>query len=237
MKKLALPLLVIILILAGALFWLRGNLDGLVRDAITTYGSQMTLSKVSVDQVKINATSGEGTISGLTVGNPKGFATAHALKLGEFTVVIDPASLMSDVIIIKKIALIAPDIIYEKGDAMTNFDAIQKNIASYLGPSSPGDQSPGKKLIVEELTIRNTKAQVSAAFMAGKTMTVSLPDITLRNLGKAKGGITAGELGNEIVGALKKQLTKSVSFDKLGKATDALKSGTSKALDKVKGLF
>jgi hypothetical protein len=237
MKKLALPLLILVIILAGALFWLRGNLDSLVRDAIATYGSEMTASKVSVDQVKINATNGEGIITGLTIGNPKGFKTNHALKLSEFTVAIDPASLVSDVVIIKKIAIIAPDIIYEKGNTMTNFDAIQKNIANYLGPSEGSNQSSDKKLIVEELTIRDAKAQVSAAFMAGKTMTVNLPDITLRNLGKSKGGITSGELGNEIAGALKKQLTKSISFDKLSKAADAVKDGATKALDKVKGLF
>lgn len=46
---------------------------------------------------------------------------------------------------------------------MTNFDAIQKHIADYLGPA--GSKDGGKKLIVELLTIRNAKAQASAAFM------------------------------------------------------------------------
>jgi len=242
MKKLGIALLVLLVIAAGALFWLRGNLDGLVRNAIAKYGSEMTQAKVSVGGVKITAANGEGIISDLNIGNPKGFKTAYAFKVKEFTVVIDPASIAGDVVTVRKIAIIAPDVIYEKNDTTTNFDAIQKNIADYLGPS---ESKPGKKLIVEELTIQGAQAQASAAFMDGKTVNVSLPDITLRNLGKAKGGITPGELGQEIAGALKKQLSSAVSFDKLskavsekaGEAAQAAKDSGGKALDKVKSLF
>jgi hypothetical protein len=238
-KKLGIALLVLIAVVVSALFWLHGNMDGLVRDAITKYGSEMTQARVSVGGVKISAANGEGVISDLTIGNPKGYKTPHAFRVKEFTVAIDPASIARDVVTVKKIVIVAPDVMYEKGDAMTNFDAIQKNIAAYLGPSS--GKPSGKKLIVEELTIRDAKAQASAPFMDGKTVTVSLPDLTLHNLGKAKGGITPGELGQEIAGALKKQLSGAISFDKLGKAISEkageVKKSAGKAVDKVKSLF
>jgi hypothetical protein len=245
MKKTGIFLLILAVIAATVLLWLRGNLDGLVRDAIARYGSEMTQAKVSVGSVKITVSSGEGIISGLVIGNPKGFKTPQALNIQEFAVAIDPASIAGDVVTVKKIAIIAPDVGYEKGDTMTNFDAIQKNIADYLGPADNKPSEGGKKLIVEELTIRNAKVDVSSAFMAGKSIVVDLPDITLRNLGKAKGGITPGELGREIVGALQKQLTHAVNFDKLGKAIDESASAAAKeateatgeAVDKIKSLF
>lgn len=239
MKKFGIALFVVVAVVVGATFWLRGNMDSLVRDAIVKYGHEMTQAKVGVGSVKISAANGEGVISDMTIGNPKGYKTPHAFRVKEFTVVIDPVSIAGDVVTVKKIAIVAPDVIYEKGDAMTNFDAIQKNIAAYLGPSS--GKASGKKLIVEELTIRDAKAQASAPFMDGKTVTVSLPDLILHNLGKAKGGITPGELGQEIVGALKKQLSGAVSFDKLGKAISEkageAKKSAGKAVDKVKSLF
>lgn len=243
MKKLGIVLLVLIAVVAGALLWLRGNMDSLVRDAIAKYGSEMTQAKVSVGNVKISAANGEGVISDLSIDNPKGFKTPHAFKVREFTIAIDPASVAGDVVTVKKIAIVAPDVIYEKGDTMTNFDAIQKNIADYLGPSS--GKPSGKKLIVEELTIRDAKAEASAPFLDGKTMAVSLPDLSLHDLGKAKGGITPGELGQEIAGALKNQLSSAVSFDKLGKAisektgevTKSAKETAGKATGKIKSLF
>jgi len=240
MKKIGLVLFILIAIIAGTLFWLRSNLDGLVRDAIVEYGSEMTQARVSVGSVKIDAVNGECIITDFVVGNPKGFTTPYAFKVNEFTLALDPASITDDVIIVRKIAIIAPEVIYEKGDRMTNFDAIQKNIETYLGPAD-SEPSPGKKLIVEEFKMRDSKAQASAAFMDGKTVTVALPNLTKRNIGKAEGGITPGELGQRIAGAIEKQLLTAVSFDKLGKAAqqagDAIGGAAGGAMDGIKSLF
>ena len=243
MKKLGIALLALLAIIAGAVFWLRGNLDGLVGDAIAKYGSEMTQAKVSVGGVKISALNGEGIITDLIIGNPKGFKTPHAFSVRNFTLEVEPASVAKEVVVIKKIAIIAPDVIYEKGEGMTNFDAIQKNIAGYAGPSdgktAKADKSSkdGKKLIVEELTIKGAKAHASAPFLDGKMIDVPLPDLTLRNIGKAKGGVTSGELGQEIAGALKKQLSASISFDNLGTLTKDAGEKLGKTLEKAGKLF
>jgi uncharacterized protein involved in outer membrane biogenesis len=233
MKKFLLALAALFLVLiAGGAYWLHGNLDGLVQAAIGKYGSAMTGATVQVAGVKIKATDGQGALKGLLVGNPAGFKTPYAVKADSIELEVDVASLTKDVVLVKKIVVLSPEVIYEKGETMTNFDAIQANIARYLGPST--SSGPGKKLIVQEFTIRGAKAQASAAFMNGKTVTVALPDIQLRDLGKAKGGITPGELGLEITNAVEKRLTGAVSFDKLmnsvGGALD--KAGTA-----IKGLF
>ena len=232
MKKLVPIVLVLAAAVGGALFWLSGNIDGLVKDAIENYGSAMTKARVSVGAVKIEPADGKGSISQLSIGNPAGFKTAHALKAARIEVEIDLASLAKDVVVIRRIAVVAPDVVYEKGESMTNFDAIQKNIAAYLGPSE--GKKDGPKLIVEELTIRNAKAEASAAFMGGKTVSVPLPDITMKQVGRAKGGITPGELGQEVAGALKAKLTGAVSFDRMMKST---KEALGKVGESIKGLF
>ncbi|MDO8932494.1 MAG: hypothetical protein Q7U97_08880 [Rhodocyclaceae bacterium] len=234
MKKIGIGLLVVVVAIAGALFWLRGNIDGLVRNAIETYGSEMTKAPVKVAAVEIRPGDGRGVIRGLTIGNPPGFKTAHLLKVAEIEVVIDIASIAGDVVTVKKIAIAAPDIVYEKGEAITNVDALQKNIADYIGPAEKKDNRGGKKLIVEELTVRDAKTQASAPFLDGKTVAVGLPDIALHDLGKSKGGITPGELGQEIVKALKQKLAAAVSFDNLAKSAAA---GLDKAGSAIKGLF
>jgi hypothetical protein len=232
MKKLLLAFAVLLVaLIAGGAYWLHGNLDGLVQAAIGKYGSAMTKATVKVESVKITALNGHGVVKGLLVGNPAGFKTPYAVKAGSIELEVDVASLTKEVVLIKKIVVLAPEVIYEKGDSMTNFDAIQSNIAAYLGPSTGG---PGKKLIVQEFTIRGAKAQASAAFMNGQTMTVALPDIVLRDLGKAKGGLTPGELGLEITNAVEKRLMSVINFDKLARSvTGALE----RAGNAIKGLF
>lgn len=233
MKKLGLAVLVVVVAVAGVLYWLRGNLDGLVRQAIVDYGSAMTGARVEVAAVEISLADGRGVIRGLTIGNPPGFRTPHALKAAEVELAVDPASIAEPVVLIRKIAVMAPDVVYEKGDGgATNFDAIQKNVAAYLGPSK--QESGGKKLIVEEFAVRNAKAEASAAFMGGKTVAVPLPDIVMRNIGKSKGGITPGEQGQEIASALRQRLASTVNFDSmLTSAGQGLESATGA----VKGWF
>lgn len=217
-KNVAIAALVILALAAGAFFWLRSNLDGLIREAIETQGSRVTQARVSVGGVKLDLADGAGAIRGLVVGNPKGFKTSHAMSVGELQLAVDPASVTREVVVIRRIAILAPDVIYEKGDGGTNFDALLRNIADSQSPAKEKDTGGGKKMIVEELTIRNAKAQASAAFMDGKTVSVPLPDITLHNLGKAKGGVTGAELGGEVLAAMKQKLGAGVSFDGLAKS-------------------
>lgn len=233
MKKVLLPLLVICLLVAGGLYWLHDNLDELVAEAITEYGSAMTKARVGVEHVELKAGNGRGVIQGVFVGNPKGFKSSHALRVDRIEVVVDLGSLTSDAIVVNSLIIDKPDVIYEKADETTNIDAIQKNIAAYLGPQKKAKPG-GPRLIVEELTICNATAQASAGFMGGKTVSVPLPDITLRNIGASRGGVTPGELGQEIAKALKAKLSLAANFDRL-------KHSTGEALDKagtaVKGLF
>jgi hypothetical protein len=60
-------------------------------------------------------------------------------------------------------------------------------------------------------------------------------------VGKAEGGITPGELGQRIAGAMEKQLLKAVSFDKLGKAAqqagNAVGDAAGGVADQLKSLF
>jgi hypothetical protein len=156
MKRLAAVLLLLIIAASGGLFWLRGNIDGMVKNAVEKYGSEMTRASVKVDAVQISAADGRGVIRGLTIGNPAGFKTPYALKVAEIEVAVDLASVAGNVVTVTKIGVVSPDVIYEKGDSITNFDAIQKNIADTLGPSK---QEGGKKLIVGEFAMRGAKAQ------------------------------------------------------------------------------
>jgi len=220
-KKGLLALALAVLLFFGAAFFLRGSLDGLVKGAIEQYGSAMTGASVKVGAVEIRTTDGQCIISNIVIGNPAGFKTPHALKVGKIDVSIDMSTLTRDVIIIRKVLITSPDVIYEKGDTMTNFDALQKNIANYIGPAKADEKdSGGKKFIIEQLSIRNAKAEASAPILAGKTIAVPLPDIHLNDIGKSKGGSTPGELGQTIANALKQKLTAGFSFDSLTAVTE-----------------
>lgn len=220
LKKAGIALVVFLFVLGGALFWLHSNLDSLVKSAIEKYASQMTRTKVQVTSVEIRAAQGTGIVRGLFVGNPSGFKTPYALKVGAIEIALDVSSIAKSVVHIKKIAVSSPDIIYEKANGTTNFDAIEKHIAEYVGSSGDhsGGRGNGKKLIVGKFSINNAKVQASAGFMNGRRVSVNLPDITLHNIGTQNGGVTPGELGQKVGGALIAKLEAAVRFDALAKS-------------------
>ncbi len=235
MKKVFLMLLVLAVLVAAGLFWLSRNMDSLVKQGIERYGSAMTQAQVTVGAVNISPTDGKGSLRDLSVGNPAGFKTAHALKVALVEIELDVATLTKDVLVIRRIVIEAPDVIYEKGATLTNFDAIAQHIAgSVASTRAKSDKAGSKRFIVEHLSVHNAKAQASAAFMNGKTVALTLTDIQLNNLGRAQGGLTANELGGAVVAALSAKLKVAISFDNLlkssGAALEQLGSG-------VTGLF
>ncbi len=206
---------------------------------------------VTLDKVAISATSGEGGLYGLTMGNPKGFETDHALKLGEVTLAIDTASLAEDTVTVKKIRIIAPEITHEIGASGSNLDAIQRNVDSYLGGGGnekAASEGGEKKLVIENLVIKNGKVNVSASVLGGKTMTTPLPDLHLTDIGKKDDGATPGEVAKEILGTIQRSAGKAVAtldlggvadtVEKgLGGAKDTLTEGVGKAGEALKGLL
>jgi len=228
--------LLLFVIAAAGVWWVSRNLDDIAKSAIQNYGSAMTQAKVKVGEVKLSPSTGQGSIHDLSIANPKGFRTAHALQVGKIEVDVDIATVTDKVIVIRRIAIEAPDVVYEKGESLTNFDAILRNISLYIGesaPSGPGGNS-GRKLIVDSLTIRSAKAHATAPLLNGKIVDVDLPDIALKNVGRAQGGVTPGELGGIVANAIRSRLVASINFDRV------LQSG-SQALEKagaaIKGLF
>lgn len=233
-KMVLIAVLLLTAVLGGKTLWLADFLDHSVADTIEQYGSAMAQARISVGKVKIATASGKGTISDFMIGNPAGFRTRYALKAAQIDMEIDIASVGREVTVVRHVLVNAPEVIYELGESTTNFDALQKNVAAYLARTSGGTAAGAPKVIINELTICNARALASAPFMRGKTISIALPDITLRNIGKARGGVGPGELGQELAAAMKAKLTATTSFDRLQQSAAEIFNSAGAA---VKGLF
>lgn len=232
-KTLLIGVAILAAVLAGVSIWLFTSLDSIVKTAIEKYGSEITQVSVTVEKVRLSPAADEGLVDGLRIGNPKGFKTPKAVSVGSIDIAFDRASLARDVILIRKVAVEAPHINYEAGSGdKSNFDVIQRNVDQYLGKDRRAEKSPGKKMIVEHFTIRNIKVTYSPFLLEGKSFEISLPDIELRDLGKAKGGITSGELVKAVNDALMTRMTRAIT-NTLKSTADITKSVT----DSVKGLL
>ena len=238
------------------------SIDTLIKQVVETIGPKMTQTTVKLDKVELSTTSGTGKLSGLLIGNPKGFTQPSAMQLGEIAVTLDISTLTQDTIVIKSILIRAPQITYEYASGGSNIETIKKNVDSYVGQSAPAGaksapaaqkQAPkeegGKKLIIEDLRIQDAKVTAAAL---GQQMSQTLPAIQLKDIGKAKSGATPAEVVEQILTALQAQVARaaqSMGADKLKDAAKGVLDSATKgvtvpggdatkgATDALKGLF
>jgi hypothetical protein len=133
---------VVIVIVIAVLVIGLSNIDSIIKEGVESLGSEITQAKVTLDEVEISASDGSGRLAGLVIGNPKGFKTEHAFSLGAIKISLDIGTVLEDKVVIREIAIDAPQIIYELGDGGSNLDALKRNVNTFLGI----DEKTGKAL-------------------------------------------------------------------------------------------
>jgi hypothetical protein len=241
MRKALLVFGVLALIAGGAAWWFLSSLDHLVKGALERYGPQVLGVSVAVGAVEISTQNGRGVIRDVTLGNPSGYAGAHALKVAEVALALDASTLGSDVVVIREISLVAPAIQYELAGGTANLEVIQKNIERYLaaagGQGGKSGTAPGKerRYIIHEANIRNAQVHVSNPLMKGGGLDFTLPDLTLRRIGGGEQG-GAGVTGGEAAGIITQALLTRIAAKALT-GGQLLERGVDGALDLLKEFF
>jgi len=245
MKKVLIGVIVLLVVVGGVGVYVFLNAGGIIKQVVEKVGSEATKTKVTLSSVDLSIQSGEAALKGFQMGNPSGFKTPKAMSFGVVSVKIDPASVTTDVIRIKEVVIARPEITYEfASGGGSNFDAIQKNVDAYAkqmgagggggAKSESADSKGGKKVVIDNLYVRDGKIGVSADFLQGKEMNAALPTIHLKDIGKKSNGATAAEVTDQLLTEISKSATKVVSSLGVGKMMDAAKGamgGATKMLE------
>lgn len=225
MKKLIIRLVVVTVVVAVlAVVGLAMLFNGIVKKGLVAGGSQITKVNFQVGGTRVNPFGGNAKISSLAIGNPEGFKTDSAIKIGTLSMAVKPFSLMSDRVMISSLAVENPEITYEVTAGGINLTKIQENVMAYV-PSGPSN----RKIQIDDLAITGGKINfsVNIPVLGVKTGTVPLPDIHLQDLGKGTEGLTPGEIASKITVAIAQGAAAAAkdAISKLGGAlTDSAKS-------------
>ena len=241
MKRLGLiaggALAVLLLAVAGVFVFVIGNLDSIVKDVIESQGSEVAGVPVTVSGVEIKVLDGRASLSALTVGNPAGFKSDNAISLGGISVQLNTASVSEPVLVITEIAVDKPMVTYELASGGNNIGVISDNVKKSTGDGSSGTAEPGeseaagKKLIIETLHIRGGTVRVAASLLGDQQIEGTLPDITLRDIGKESGGATPEQVAEKVMAALTSAASQTAATLGVGKTLEGLK----KNLDAIAG--
>lgn len=245
MKKAFLYLGVGGLVVAIALYLgLTLFLGSVVKAGVNSFGPKLTQTKVELAGAKISPLTGSGTLTGLTVGNPKGWSDGNAFSLGKVHVDVEPMSILGDHIVINEISIDAPVFNYETKIVASNIKDLLKNIEAFTGSGGKEPETKSGqpiKFVVKKFRLTNAQAALGVGPAA---LPVPLPPVSLDNLGVSKGGITPDELATEImsnvlgsiVTGTAKALTQ-VGGTAGAASLEKTKEAAKQAGDAIKGLF
>jgi len=231
-----LVVLVVVAIVAVGLF-----LDSGIKKGVETFGPQLTKVSIKLDSVSLSLLSGGGKIKGLEVGNPEGYTSPTAIKLGSAKLSLQPKSLLSDKIVIKSIVVEAPEITIIGSPTKNNLTKILDNIEAATGSgadatATKADGQPAKKLEVDEFVLTDLKVNYSPPGFSGQVFPLKVPDIKLTDLGTGPDGITAGDLTKRMIRELTSRIgpIAAQEVSKFGK--QVLDSTTGEAGKTLKGV-
>jgi len=227
MKKWIIVGAVVVLAIVVFLFVGISNLGPLMKNAVNTYGPKMTQTEVRLGDVSLSLFSGQANLKELYLGNPKGFKSQEAMKVGSIHVDVDERSLAGDTIIIDKIEVVRPEITYEKVGSTDNFQSILKNLKRTTGADAPSGNGAdkevgGKKIVIRDFMVRGGKVNLAVSMpgLLEKGISTSLPDIHLKDVGK--GGAPAPEVFEQIFAALYDEITSPAVTEQLNQELKAL---------------
>lgn len=250
MKKVLIGVGVLIVVAAVAFTLLVSNLDTLIKKGVETVGPKILQADVKLDKVNLAVSSGSGELLGFRVGNPAGFKTDYAFDMERIKIELDPQSLTTDTIHIRRILIDGPKIIYEGALGQSNLNKLQANAQAYAGKSSnkeetsSGEGKPGKTVIIDLLKIDGGEASLSMNLLQGQKVTVALPTIELKDIGSKKKIGFAGvlktvlaEINKALVPAIQSKLAELALPGGIQGGGDKIQQGAAKGLDTIKGIF
>jgi hypothetical protein len=193
-KKITLSAIVLLLALGAFVF---ANLGGTVKRVIERAGTQALGTEVSVGAVTVSLADKTASVSDISVANPPGFEGDALLRVKSVSVLLGDVS--RGLVVIKNIDVDGLTVTYEVGPAGTNLDVLRKNIKS--APAAPSAASAktaeSVQVVIEKL--KAMQVQVVPAVPGAGNSTVTLPQVTIRNIGSRKNPDAPAQAAAQIV--------------------------------------
>lgn len=251
LKAVALAVFAVVLAVSA---YLTFKFDDLLKSALVDYGPRVTQTSIRVDSIRVHPLLGSATIDGLMVGNPKGYSKEDAFAAGKIKASLQPKSLLSDTIVVDLVEVDGAKVNLEGKGANSNLTKIGSNANAFAAdmqkkfggdakPPKPAKQAAPQKskdVVIKRLVLKGAQATVRYGLISDKPLTVSLPDIELRDISTANKTSVVAELVSRVTRAVQDEVVKAAAqpLKDLGKQAKEIGKGLQKDFgDQLNGLF
>lgn len=237
LKRILLGSLITLVVLLFLVYIFLGNI---VKGTVETIVPKITGTPVKMESFSFSVMTGKIRIKKFVIGNPKDYKTEYAFNLGNLFVDIDMSTLLSKRLVIDEIRIEEAKVICEFGLGTSNLGEIKSNIDKFSKGDKPKEQKAetpkkegeGKKVQINNFYFNGASVSAGAVILQGGKVTLPIPDIHLKDIGKEEKGASVGEVADEVFTAIYTSVGKVV-----GSGADVLKGVGDETWNKVKGIF
>ncbi len=201
-KGLTIAMAAALVLFCAAIVTVYVSIGSIIVDTVEAEGTDLTQTRVTLEEADFSPTTGTATLLKLKVSNPKGFSSPTAFSFDTIELWVDPETLPTDTLHIRSLIIAAPEIIYELSSSTDNL----RTLKHYIENSSKQSVS-GKKLIIDNFYIKNGVVIVQAEELQGERKTARLADIHLKDIGRLENGLTPAEAVQQILTPVLRQTT------------------------------
>ena len=205
----------------------------IIRNGIYHAGPLITGVPMEIKHIAFNPFKGTLTIKDFIVGNPKGYSSPYAIKLGHLHVDVDMSTLFSRKLLLERIEVKGVELNYETALLKTNIGEIQDNVNRLAGeesnnkPAKENKPSQGKPLQINSLELRDITAWVIVKGTKAQAPLIVAP-IVMTNLGTSPDGVSSVMVINDVLISMVTGVTRLIGADAAVKSISDLFSGGSK---------
>lgn len=225
MKKVLIGVAVVLVLIAGGVLYLWQTLGSRVQAAVEEVGGRTTGVPVTLKEADTSGLlGGDLVLRSLVIANPPGFKTDGVLKVGEIRMNVDLPSVLSDTVVVNELVIARPQVVYEFARGTSNIGTIQQNVqkAKSEGGGEPSSDGGAKKVVIENVYVRDGSVNASADFLQGKAVGTPLPALHLTGVGKDSGGKLPRQVAEQILAAIALSATEAVAKLNIGPINQAL---------------
>ena len=239
--------LTVIACIAGLLLVAYLSRNIIARGLVQSTASAMLQVPVTIESIDLDLFGADVTVTGIAVGNPKGYAPPHSLTAKKLAVQLDAGASSLEKLVVTRIGI-------EGVDAWFLLDGTRNNISDIVNGMSaadaPANEKPaaagGVEVLIRTLELRDIAVHVSErpdvaeVPVTAKLASITATDVSSRSSGSKLAGqlaskafeATMGAIVSDMGGRLPAAIAKGVG-DSLSQAGTVLKDVVGQAAQQV----
>lgn len=247
-------------LLFGGGMYVFMNLGSIAKTVSERIASETLGVRVTINKMEISLQEKKVDVRGFEIGNPKGYKRASALTTDHIHIAL--GDLSKELIEFKDISVKGTNVFVEVSENGTNLNDIKKNLsrkkpagkAEKAESSEGGEAKKPVKVIIDRLVVGETKLEPSVTLTDSSLVSITVPAMTLRDVGRKQNGVLASEAIAQIWSTLSKRfnasamsagfleglstdILKDIGVSNLKQIKDSIKGDVDALKDGVKSLF